>query len=186
MAHDLTAAAITASSAGSGYSVAVAVDMDFSSGHVRLHTGAGTITWDGKQFLGVGRFGGISVISESAELRADTVEFRLSGIPSEYVSTALNENYKHRDVTAYLMFLDSTGALVADPVTLWSGRMDTMPITLGAAATIVVRAESRLADWMRPRSSRYTNEEQQQRYSGDKGLEFVSQMVEKELIWGRG
>lgn len=186
MAHDLTAAAITASSASVGSTMVVAVDMDFASGHVRLHTGAGTITWDGKQFLGVGQFGGISVIQESVDLRADTVEFKLSGVPSEYISTALNENYKHRDVTAYLMYIDSAGVLVSDPMTLWSGRMDTMPITLGASATIVVRAESRLADWMRPRSSRYTNEEQQQRFSGDKGLEFVSQMVEKELIWGRG
>jgi hypothetical protein len=63
--------------------------------------------------------------------------------------------------------------------------MDTMDLSLGATGKLSVIIQSRLADWERPRLSRYTNEEQQALYSGDKGLEFVPQMVEKTIIWGR-
>ena len=45
--------------------------------------------------------------------------------------------------------------------------------------------ESRLADWERPRVSRYTDADQQQRFPGDLGCRFAPQMVEKELVWGR-
>ena len=44
--------------------------------------------------------------------------------------------------------------------------------------------ENRLIDWERPRISRFTNEEQQNLFSGDKGLEFVDSVAEKELFWG--
>jgi len=43
----------------------------------------------------------------------------------------------------------------------------------------------RLVDWERPRIRRYNNADQQVAFTGDKGFEFVPQMVEKELIWGR-
>ena len=60
-----------------------------------------------------------------------------------------------------------------------------MNIEAGETATISISVESRLVDWERPRVHRYTNADQQIAYPGDKGLEFVAQMVEKELVWGR-
>jgi hypothetical protein len=36
----------------------------------------------------------------------------------------------------------------------------------------------------RQRISRYTNNDQLKKFSGDVGLEFVQQLVEKELFWG--
>ena len=59
-----------------------------------------------------------------------------------------------------------------------------MDIDVGATATITVNAESRLADWDRPRVRRYNHEDQQIDYPGDMGFEFVPQMATKELRWG--
>ena len=39
-------------------------------------------------------------------------------------------------------------------------------------------------DWERSRIRRYTNQDQQQKFSGDKGLEFIQELQEKELFWG--
>ena len=75
--------------------------------------------------------------------------------------------------------------IVADPVLVFHGRMDVMNIEIGNTATITVTAESRLADWNRARTSRYTDEEQQRLYPGDKGLQYVAQTAEMELVWGR-
>ena len=60
-----------------------------------------------------------------------------------------------------------------------------MNIDAGETATVSLSVESRLSDWERPRIRRYNNADQQIAYISDKGFEFVPQMVEKELIWGR-
>ena len=59
-----------------------------------------------------------------------------------------------------------------------------MAISLSDTATIELDIENRLVDWERPRISRFTNEEQQNLFSGDKGLEFVDSVAEKELFLG--
>jgi len=62
--------------------------------------------------------------------------------------------------------------------------MDTMDVELGTTASITVAAESRLADWDRPRVRRYNAADQNISYPSDKGFEFVPQMVEKSIRWG--
>jgi len=54
----------------------------------------------------------------------------------------------------------------------------------GQDATIGMTAENKLVDFRRPREVRYTDEEQKNLYSGDKGLEFVNSIQEKEIYWG--
>jgi hypothetical protein len=63
--------------------------------------------------------------------------------------------------------------------------MDSMGAEIGKQVSISLSIVNRLADWERSRNGRYTNEEQQKLYSGDKGLEFMVQAVEKEIFWGR-
>ena len=59
-----------------------------------------------------------------------------------------------------------------------------MDIKLGKTATVNITAESRLIDWARPRIRRYTNADQNERFPGDKGFEFVSDTTDKEIVWG--
>ena len=185
MSREITANAIAASEAGSGYSLVLMADLDFVSGHVRAHTGAGSIWWGGLEFVGVGKFGGVDAVEESAELQAISLAFGVTGVSPEFIATALGEQYRGRSAIVYVAFLDESGILVDEPVKLWAGRMDTMPIQLGQVGTVKIKAENKLADWERARVQRYTNEEQQRLFPSDKGLEFVSQTTEKQLIWGR-
>jgi hypothetical protein len=146
-----------------------------------------TITFDGNDYLGVGNFGGVSsTIEETSELSANGMALVLSGVDPTQLAIALGENYQGRPATIYLGFLDDTSyQLVADPIIIFKGRMDTMEIKTGEMATITLRIENRLADWDRPKVLRYNNQTQQTLYQGDKGLEFVEQATEKEIFWGR-
>ena len=47
MSRDITANAITASQAGLGYGLVLMSLLDYESGVVRVHSGAGTVKWDG-------------------------------------------------------------------------------------------------------------------------------------------
>jgi hypothetical protein len=160
------------------------VEMDFPSGFLRVNNSAITVAWNGYDWLGVGRLGSIDAISEGIALEARGLAFRISGVPPEHVSIALGTQYQGRDCKVWFAPLTEDHVPIADPVLAFHGRLDVMDIELGASATITVSAESRLADWDRPRVRRYNAEDQAIDDPTDKGFEFVPQMVEKELRWG--
>lgn len=152
---------------------------------VRVTNAPYTINWDGHDWLGLGLLGGISPIEEGTRLEMYGINLTLSGIPAEYLSTALGTHYQGNDAKVWLAPLDAAMQIITDPVLVFHGRMDVMNIELGDTATITVTAESRLTDWNRARVNRYTDQEQQRLYPGDKGLEFVAKTADMELVWGR-
>jgi hypothetical protein len=82
--------------------------------------------------------------------------------------------------------MDSSNAVITNPVIVFSGFMDTMVINDSAAtAAIQIAVENRLIEFERTRIRRYTAEDQKIDYPNDKGLEFVAEMAEKEIVWGR-
>jgi hypothetical protein len=186
MTRDMTAEAVTASQTDKGFTVIAAAELDFSNGFVRVHSGAGPKVLLGNTYKGIGGFGRITAIEEKAELGATLVELSISGLdPTENnVNTVLTTNYRNRPATVYLAFIDSNGDVVSDPTILFRGFMDNAVIAQGKELSVTVRINSIMADWDRAKVARYTNEEQQDRFPGDRGLEFVPQMVEKEIKWG--
>ncbi|MCG7984740.1 MAG: hypothetical protein JAY90_18560 [Candidatus Thiodiazotropha lotti] len=184
MTRDITSAANTQAQSNNPI-IAMMAYLDILEGALYFNTTPYTLTYSGDDYLGVGSLGSIDQIKEQINTKVSGISFQLSGVPPELVSVALGSTYKGRDCSLYLAFLDTDHALIADPVLMFTGRMDVMTIDMGETATISVSAESRLADWDRPRIRRYTNEDQQLIYSGDLGLEFVNQAADKEVYWGR-
>jgi hypothetical protein len=69
-------------------------------------------------------------------------------------------------------------------VTVFTGEMDEMNIQFGAdTVTISLAVESRLVDLNRPRIRRYTDADQQSRFSGDLAFEFVTRLQDEDLQW---
>ena len=130
--------------------------------------------------------GAISVVEESAELKNYSMDMELRGIPNDIVSLALGTDYQGRPARVWMGLLDADYNVIADPTIVFDGLMDSMGVKLGETATIGVRCQSRLARWEEAENTRYTNEEQQAQFPDDKGFEFVSQMVEKEIVWKVG
>lgn len=160
--------------------------LDFPSGMVRVHSAIGTISWGGYDWLGVGQFGMVDGLTEEAELSRKTVTYTLTGIPNDLIATVLGENYQGRPAKIYIGFFNlTTYQMIAEPELLDSGLMDVTVIDEGQECSVSVTAESRIASWSRPNVRRYTDAEQQARYPGDKGLEFISQASQNEIVWGR-
>lgn len=185
MSRTIHADVITASQSAHVVAVA-AVDLDFSSGHVRLNSSPYELTIDSNAYTGAGNLGAISLVEEGSELKSYGMTMKLSGISTSLISIALSEHYQGRDATVYIALLNTTThAIVGTPLLVWKGRMDTMDITAGQTAEFTLSCESRLVDWERPRIRRYTHEDQQLYYPGDTFFEFVPQMQDFQLVWGR-
>lgn len=164
------------------------VHFALDSGPIRLCDDIRDIVFSGDTFTGAGGLGSISPIKETADLRANGVEFLLSGIDNTWVGEATSQNTQGRTVEIWKAFLDvSTHALIADPIKHFSGRIDQMVITdAGETTAVKVTAESRLVDLVRPLNVRYiTDQDQQNEFTGDLGHEFVTLMQEVFIVWGR-
>lgn len=162
------------------------VDLDFPSGHLRVHTWLGTITWGGYDWIGVGQLGAITIGAEDAELRPVAFTLGLSGVDASLVRAARTEAYHGRPARVYRGWLDTaTRALVATPERRRTGLMDTMTTTLGhGSGSITVSCESELARWQRPRGLMYTHESQQIIYEGDRGFDLIPTIQTRSIDWG--
>ena len=167
-----------------------AIELEFSDGTLRFWTGYGDITMtaggSSKTFTGTGDLLTISPIGESSTLQMQGITVALTGIKSSLISTALTAQYTNRNGTLYMGLLNSSGAVIADVYTLFKGKMDVLNINEGAeTSTISLNIESRLVSFDLPLNRMYTLEDQQVDYSTDLGFEFISNLQDKEIIWGK-
>lgn len=158
----------------------------FDSGTLRFWNGAGDLDWDGVTFTGSGSMLSVTELQETSSTQAQGLNFVLNGLPTNLLALALGENYTGRSCTLYFSCLDNAGAIVGEPYQIFSGLMDVMQIDDGGdTATITLSAENRLIELRKARVSRYTPEDQKRNYPDDQGLDFVTAIQDKELIWGK-
>lgn len=185
--RDLSAAMQTA--VGSSFvPAALLAEFDFDSAPVYAWSGIGDIVWDGKTFKGLGTLVNISNYTENQSLQAEGLTFTLNGVDSAMVAVALDEKYQGRTCKLWLAVVENDAALsfILDPYQLFTGLMDLMEISdNGTQATITLMAENIMALLKRSKESRYTAEFQKSRYPGDKGLDFIAQLQDKQITWGR-
>lgn len=163
----------------------VLVELDFVEGIVRLSNTSYNIEWDGHTWIAAGNLGTVSAIEEGQDLQEYGCTLTLSGISADYIAKCLGTGYQGRSASIWLAPLTDDYQILAAPIVIFKGSMDTMPISLGSDASIQLTVESKLIDWERPRVRRYNNEDQTAEFPADRGFEFVALMVEKELVWGR-
>lgn len=184
-----------------------AVEIDFDSGPLYVWTGYGDLVFDGKTYLGAGQLINISSVEETTEIEAKGATITMSGIPSSFLSLALSEPYQGRECRIYFgMFFRGNeistqgGDIITTQdlfeftiedgtkyfIEIFSGELDQMNISEEAnTSTVAVTAENVMIKLERPVVRRFTNEDQKSRFPNDKGLEFVADLQDKEIFWGR-
>ena len=174
---------------------------------LRLWTGQGTLVLeDGTSWVGTGNLLNISAIEETSELAVKGATLTLSGVPSEVLSLALSEPYQGRVCNIYFGTF-SQGSILQESSSyillqdgsrinlqtgdkgfneIFSGYMDQMNIEeSGETSTIQLLVENKLVDLERARVARFTSGYQKSIYAGDLGLDFVEDLQDKQIPWGR-
>ena len=165
---------------------ALFVEANFTSGPIYVWSGVGSIIWGGHTWTGLGSLGNVSMIEEGATVEAKGITLSLSGIDSALLTGILDEFQVGLPAIVSLGLFNVAGALIADPVGCFVGQMDqpTLDVT-GTSATISINCESRLIEMNVAVDRRYTNEDQQRDYPGDRGFEFVNSIQQAQIYWGR-
>lgn len=192
MARDLTTGFKTAAEASLCRPVVFA-EVDTISGsasppsgsHVYVWNGVGDKSWNGITWKGLGKFGTLTPISESTDMTATGVKLSMSGIPSDMVSEALGDLSQTLPATIWFGLLNDDGSVIANPYVAFKGQVDVADIEdTGQTSTITISAESPLLVHHKPQGTRYTDQDQQVLFPGDRGFEFVDKIIETNISLG--
>lgn len=165
------------------------VEVQLDSETIYMTDAYKNIVYSGNTYLAVGYFLQFTDIEESAGMQVGSITGTLTAADNDkyWLSVFLNNSYIDRDVLIYKGFLDANEALVANPVLIFKGKIDTPIIQENpddGTASISITATNHFTDFEK-RPGRYTNHECQQLFfPGDKGFEFASEII-RELMWGR-
>tara|TARA_R110001599_G_scaffold6679_2_gene33180 strand:+ start:86 stop:721 length:636 start_codon:yes stop_codon:yes gene_type:complete len=185
-----------------------ATELKFDGDNVlRMWTGQGTLVLaDGTQWVGLGNLLNISAIEETSEIAVKGATLTLSGVPSEVLSLALSEPYQGRvcniyfgtflqgsilqESASYILLQDGSKINLEEESAnfneLFSGYMDQMNIQEDAeTSTIELLVENKLVDLERARVARFTSGYQKSIYAGDLGFDFVEDLQDKQISWGK-
>ena len=163
----------------------VLVKLEFGT-PVYCHSGIGTINYGGNDYLGVGQFGSITDAAESEQLSPSSLTLQLSGVDSSLITEALDSGSYGDIVTIYIGYRQDDGTLVDDPWVLWRGIFEYSSITQGQENVVSITVQHDLATLNQTSGARFSDEDQQRRFSGDVGFEFVADMAGVDLRWGGG
>ena len=189
MARDITTA-FKNSIEGALVKPIIGIELEFSDGTLRFWNGYGDLTMtaggSSKTFAGAGDMLGVSEIEESSTLSMSGVTLTLAGIKSSIIATALGANYTNRKGAIYLGLFDTSNNVIADVYTLFKGNMDVMNIQEGSETCVItLKLESRLITFEKSSNRMYTLEDQKVDFPNDVGFEFIPDLQDKEITWGK-
>lgn len=113
---------------------------------LRLWSGVGDLSWDGKTWTGAGHLLGLSPLGENTELRAEGFTVSLAGMTTEAVSRALQEVRQGKPGKLWIGAMRAEAYLELPGVT---GNYASTPdsAALGITGDIDLRVKFRWSDW---------------------------------------
>ena len=116
--------------------------------------------------------------TEETDITKTSLNINLSDADQTFISTALNENIVNDSVVIHRGLLDSSNTIVADPILLYEGTIDTYTISESEnESNLTLTVVSHWADFEK-KSGRKTNNASQQRFfSTDVGMNYSSETV---------
>ena len=179
--------------------VAWLAELDFTGGTVyitsapqsiSINTGTGFHT-----YVGLGALANVANLNEGPDASAEKITLSLSLVDSAMVALALGsvEGYRGKAVRLFLVLLSTDFTISSNALLRWSGVMDRVSITRknidpqspGAAGGSIDLQCSRagMARARHYQGLRLTLQQQQTRYPGDTGLQYVRTLIEKPAQW---
>ena len=191
MTRDLSAGMVTAAQSDEG-EVFHLISLAFSGGTSFLTTAPHDITFDGDTYIAVGGHLGFEVVQETTDLTGQGVRLTLDGVDQTIISALLAQNYIGRTAIVRQGHIDSSGDIIVDPVTLFSGLLNSRfeidesrdPESSG---TVIIRTTivSPLVSFRQQRGIRMTLASHQHHFPNDTIMRHVSTISGRKVPWGK-
>tara|TARA_R110001583_G_scaffold2294_3_gene16902 strand:+ start:951 stop:2675 length:1725 start_codon:yes stop_codon:yes gene_type:complete len=161
------------------------IEIYFDSGTVYMTDSFKDISWNSNTYLAGGSFLTFTDITEQNAITVSDIEVQLSGVDRSVMVTILSENFMDRELIIRKGFLNSSSAVIVDPIIVYSGKMDEPTIVESAeTCTVAVKVANLFVDFLKS-NGRYTNNESQHLiFPDDNGFAYAYQII-KQIDWGK-
>lgn len=186
---------LAALESGDNHEWAILVSLGFDSGVIHFSTLFRDIDSGGNTFLPVGGLGDLSPLRESTDSQPQNYRIIVSGIDITSLSLYLSSPYLGRPASFSYALVDDDQNIIGDPIGPQNTFMQSINIEEGEEPKITIECSNELADWDRPRASRYTQQEHnywiaKQIKEGnlsagtiDTAFRWVPTLEKREIIW---
>ena len=143
------------------------------------------LSYDGNTYTASSLLLGVSDVGETSEVAVDSITVAFTGADQTIISLLLNNNYMDKEAEIYKGFLDSSQVLIADPMLLFKGRIESFSIEEDATnSQVSISIASHWSDFEKQKGRKTNTNSQQLFFAGDVGFDYSSQSVQ-DIKWGR-
>ena len=185
--RSVTAAFQTAVESGT-VRLARLIEIELDGITLNLTTTPYSISWDSKTWdpVDTSIVTDIGSIGEPKNTESIKCEVTLAGEPSAIVSIAFLSVKPNKALRLYYAPIDASNNVIADPDLRYVGLLDEVEFTdAGINSSLTLSYVSKLATLQEPDEKRYTHAHQAFQFDGDLGFEFLQQLQEFSVFWGK-
>ena len=175
-------AALQTQVASESTKIAFLVELNLSS-TIRLTDWYTNLTYESNNYEAGGSFLSVDTIIETGQLQVDEINLGFSNVTDEVSSLVQNGEFTDKLVNIYISYLNEDENIVG-AIKYFSGQIRNVSIQESVKNSILnMTVASHWANWNLTKGRHFSDESQQQFSTGDKGMEFASQ-VKQDVRWG--
>ena len=158
------------------------VELNLSS-TIRLTDWYSNVTYDSNTYEAGGSFLSVDSITETGQLQVDEINLGFSNVTDQVRSLVQNGAFTDKIVDIYIAYFNSDETIVG-AINYFTGQIRNVSIQENINSSILnMTVASHWANWNLTKGRHFSDESQQSFSSGDKGMEFATQ-VKSDVRWG--
>lgn len=158
------------------------VELNLSS-TIRLTDWYTNVTYDSNSYEAGGSFLQVDSTTETGQLQVDEINLGFSNVTDQVRSLVQNGEFTDKTVDVYLAYFNSDETIVG-AINYFTGQIRSVSISETIDSSILtMTVASHWANWNLTKGRHFSDESQQSFSSGDKGMEFATQ-VKSDVRWG--
>ena len=159
------------------------VELNLSS-TIRLTDWYTNVTYDSNSYEAGGSFLQVDSTTETGQLQVDEINLGFSNITDQVRSLVQDGAFTDKTVDIYLAYFNSDETIVG-AINYFTGQIRSVSISETIDSSILtMTVASHWSNWNLTKGRHFSDESQQSFSSGDKGMEFATQ-VKEDVRWGR-
>ena len=164
------------------YRPIVLIEIETPSFPIRLVSNMQDVVFGGNTYTS-GVIGGISDIAETTDLNDAQISIILSGVDPAIKAAVVAPDFINSPITVRIQFFDEQWVTSGDGLIYFVGSAASQNIASGNSSEITISCKSKIATLSRPRSERYSDQEQQAQYPGDLGMQYATELASRLIVW---
>ena len=158
------------------------VELNLSS-TIRLTNWYSNVTYNSNSYEAGGSFLTVDTTTETGQLQVNEINLGFSNITDQVRSLVQDGDFTDKTVDIYIAYFDSNEDIVG-AINYFTGQIRNVSINEDLENSILnMTVASHWANWNLTKGRHYSDESQQSFSSGDKGMEFATQ-VKQDVRWG--